>query len=313
MVNMPDFYTREQERDRHFDFKLAYRGLKRDYDEIKSQLDEIKEYIELNADSHVFSVPFELKKTIKNILDENKNLRVENRKLTIKIQKLNDKTNQLTNIVSELEATINRKNKKIITFEKHNALMSELLDERKSGWIIRRDLAIRTNRMLDEQNEFGFPLNFNEENVHNLHSNEENSKLCHFKYYYDGNFPDGKYKEYDIPWSLYEFLRRKFQVDTGMKKKTKQIHKKSKAPEIKSIDEMKEHIESFGEYYYRYSYFEKIGGFLLQHKSKRFCTRDVRQECKGISPATLSKHLKLFGKCNLIYKIKRGLYLVNIK
>ena len=313
-----DFLTREQERDRHFNFKFAYQSLKTHYEEIKSQLDEIKEYIKLNADSHEISAPFELKKTIKNILDENKKLRVENRKSTIEIQKLNDKINQLTDRVSELETTINRKNKEIITFEKHNILMSELLDERKSGWITRRDLAIRTNPVPDEKNEFGYPLNFDEEKAHKLHSNEENSECCHFKYYPQGDFPDGKYNEYDMPWSLYEFLSERIPKNITETKAitNREEMKKSPTPSllvIRDENEFEKHIESYGKCPSDFRELHAVYIFLDENRERTFPRKLFGKKC-SISPRTVSRYLELLLKCDLIIKLQgRGKHKVNIK
>ena len=231
--------------------------------------------------------------------------------------KLNDKIQHLTDYVKQLETIISKKNEEVSTFEKHNAFMSELLDERNSGWLLRRDLAKRTNPVPDEPNEFGYPLNFKEEKVHNLHSNEEKSTWCHFKYYLQDDFPDGKFDEYDMPWSLYEFLSGRLQVDTKIKKEIKKTPKKSGLVKFDSSESLLKYFkETLGDKFYSYTLIDIFASFIFENIKKPIDLENARRYCeikrgKKPVPATIHKHLNLLIEYKIIYRKHKGIYEVN--
>jgi regulator of replication initiation timing len=313
---MPNLFGDER-RDKPVDYKFEYHSIKNRFDEMKSQLDEIEKYIRSHADSHVISLPFELKKTIQKILEENNELRTENKELTNELRGFHDQFNQLKDKFNEIEATIDQKNKKITAYEKHNALMSELLDEQKSGWIIRRNLAIRTNPAPNEPNEFRFPLHFNEDNVYDPDSDEKNPRLCHFNYYPAGEYPDGKCSGYTIPWSLYEFLRNNPPVDNTPEKEINQANTKSMSLPFTSPEDLTQYFkETLGDKYYTYTRIDTITKFIFENIEKQFDLDDIGTYCemthvKKPSPATIYKHLNLLLKHDIIERKYRGKYEVN--
>jgi len=235
-----------------------------------------------------------------------------------KDEKISPLENQIRQQREELEQRIDKlekeKNKQINALEKHNALLSELLDERNSGWVTRRDLAIRTNPVPDEPNEFGFPLNFNEEKVHNLHSNEEKSTWCHFKYYSEEGISE--LKEYDMPWSLYEFLSGRLQSNIKTKK-IKKTTKKSRLVKFDSPESLLKYFkETLGDKFYSYSLIDIFVSFIFENIKKPIDLENARSYCeikrgKKPVPATIHKHLNLLIEHKIIYRKHKGIYEVN--
>ena len=153
-----------------------------------------------------------------------------------KIKKLEEDNLILKKEIEQLKTELEK-----IKHENHVLkMLNEIVGVQKSDWLIRRDLAIRTNAVSDEPNEFGFPLDFNEDNVHNLHSHKNKSTWCHFRYYFEGKYPDGQFWEYDMPWSLYGFLVEQ------REKKIKELMKdfeEGKESTKKLMDELKQKKE----------------------------------------------------------------------
>lgn len=116
---------------------------------------------------------------------------------------------------------------KIENLKKENFTLRERLDEIDSGWVSKRDFAWRNNPVTKRFEQYGFPLDFDEEKVRDLHYVNEKRYMFHFRYY----FTNDNFKEFDIPESLYEILkkRRKEKIDVSS---------------IKTVEEMKEYIYS---------------------------------------------------------------------
>ena len=206
----------------------------------------------------------------------------------------------------------NSKLKKEIIFLKSH------LGKDETEWIIKRDLAIRTNRIPNEPNEFGFPLNFDEEKAHHLHTSEKNQNWCHFKYYYSSDYPNGKYWEYDMPWSLYEFLSGRLEESIS---ETKLKLKKKKSPEtppqllsiIKNQDEFKKHLESRDICPDSITKLDDVYKFLNENRERTFSRKRFGQFC-DISPKTVTTYFNFLIECHLIFKIPgKTKYKVNIK
>jgi len=220
--------------------------------------------------------------------------------------------------IAELQNKFEIEKKQELTFLKeHNAFMSELLDERKSGWIIRRDLAIRTNPVPDEPNKFGFPLDFDENKVHNLQDSGLYRNWCHFKYFYNNDFPDGKYWNYDMPWSCYEFLSGRLEIDKKINKEKKNTVKKTHTKKYNSPDLLIQYFkEQLGKKFYKYTLLSITIDFLFEKGKVEFGWEDIANYCKekhNKKPvsATVHKHLKLLIEHEIISREYHGVYEVN--
>jgi hypothetical protein len=224
----------------------------------------------------------------------------------------------LTDRINPLETTLTKKNEEITTYEKHNALMSELLDERKSGWVIRRELAIRTNPVPGEKNEFWCPLDFDENKVHNPRSNEEKSTWVHFNYYPEGDDPDGKFNEVDMPWSCYEFLSGRIpknitETKQKIRKKGNLITPPKSLLIIKTQNEFFKHLESHDIYPDSIEKVNNVYNFLDENRERTFSRKRFGQFC-NISPKTVTTYLNYLIKCDMVFQIPGKIkYKVNIK
>jgi len=226
---------------------------------------------------------------------------------------LNGKIEELTKKVEDLKK-----------FEVENQTLKEKLGIVESKWQIERDLAWRNNPITDKFEQYGFPIEFQEIYVENFIFTDEEKNMCRFKL-------QGKkiWKEYDMPFSLYNFLKENSPVTQSLKEFvnnnlgwndiTKKLNDESNQKKediiikIDNFNDMKKYMESQGEYHYNYRNLELVHKFLIENKDQPFSRTYFTGKCE-ISPRTVSKYLKMLEKCKLIIKLQdRGKYKVNIK
>ena len=225
-------------------------------------------------------------------------------KWLIEVPKLKQKITDLEFKVKELIKE-NKKQMGEINFLKSH------LGKNDSEWIIKIDLAIRTNRIPNEPNEFGFPIDFDVTKVHYLHTSEKNFNWCHFKYFYTNNFPRGNRWSYDMPWSLFDFLCKKFQVNNKTKKEIKKL--KIQKLEFKEKNDIIKHLEESNENIVDLEYLDVCIDFLWSRKGMKFSTHDFQRESKISSTSTVQDYLRMFKRCEIIDKRHKGWFIVNIK
>ena len=212
----------------------------------------------------------EKRKEIDQLKKENNELKIWMPSFKEGLKLLAEKVDSVIKVAKQREEEMNK-------LREENTFLKELLDKDNADWIIMRDLAIRTNRVPDEPNEFGYPLNFDEEKVYNLQPNEENSK----------------------------------------RKEIKQTHKKSKTLKFDSPESLLTYFkETLGRVYYEYSRIDTIARFIFENIDKPFGREDVGNYCKNEhgkkpSDATTHKHLNLLIEHDIIRRKYHGVYEVN--
>jgi len=215
-------------------------------------------------------------------------------------QDTEQKVKELSSKIDEFELEINN-------LKRENLYLKEQFGIVHAGWQKKRDMAWRINPSTGVKEVYKeLPLEFDESNIIELDFYGDD--YYRFRYHYIRE----DYIWYTIPISLYEFLCEGELKINENKKEKKEIQTKMVHLDITSQEDMKNHIKKYGFYHYNYDYFNIATEFILKFKEKEFETKDFRRECKIKSPATVSKHLKMFEKCNVINKIKQGLYKVNI-
>ena len=236
-----------------------------------------------------------------------------------KVKDLELKINRLEQENKILNEKIEGLTKKVEDIEKlkqENQTLKEKLGMLDSEWQIEKDLAWRNNPLTGEFEQYGFPTFFSIDYVENLRFTDGKKYMYHFSY----KEPEKKIKEYDMPVSLYDYIKKYYDMPSAeelfmsMKKDAKQQKPKEKdKSSINTIDEMKEVMESFKEYGYRYRNLELVHKFLIENKDKPFERKKFTGKCE-ISARTVSKYLKMLEKCEFIVKLPdRGKYKVNIK
>ncbi len=110
-----------------------------------------------------------------------------------------------------------------------------------------------------------------------------------------------------MPITLYEHLcgRGKNNIKTK-KLKIQKLEFKEKHDIIKHLEESNENIDDL-------EYLVACVDFLWGRKGKKFETHDFQRESKISSSSTVQIYLKMFVRCNIIIRLKKGWYIVNIK
>jgi len=231
---------------------------------------------------------------------------IEWKYLLVHTKKIFEKYNNNIDRIKNLEKEISNKDGEI-------AFLKAYLEKDETEWIFINDLAKRVNKVKNEPNEFGFPLNFIEKNARHVHTSDKNPKWCQFDYFYNGDPPDGKYKMYDIPWDLYFILRDSKAIISKIKKNGKPAKKALSLITIKNENDFHKHLEQYEISPDSIKELEKVYEFLDENRERIFPRKRFGKYC-GVSPNTVSTYLNYLIKCNLILKltdIKK--YKVNIK
>jgi hypothetical protein len=266
-INMPYDSGIHIKRKEGFDY--SQHGIKRneELDDFIDKLCDILSFEEpfggicVDPPPSFFHEPDEVLKKVEAIVTERNNLRKEIEDVKRQHEsEINNLRKEFNERISKLE---NDKNQEIFT-------LKEILGKSDSEYIIRRDLAQRKNPITNKIEDFVFPLNFDKEKVHNLRTSDKGPDLCYFNYYYTGDFPDGKYTEYGMPFSLFDSL---------CKKADETKHKIFDIRKLQNEEDIKNYILSKGGNL-RGKYPVKVIAFIYRTRGKSFEIHDFNKYCK---------------------------------
>ncbi len=183
-----------------------------------------------------------------------------------------------------------------------NQSLKERLKIVSPQWKITRNCAQGIDPIANEIKEYDIPLNFDEENVRKLHSIDDAHYMCYFTYYIDGD--PACVKEYDIPWSLYDFLSGK-EIKESRETDKIDIHS------INDIQDMKKYIHSIdNKAKIPRKYFDRTADFLLSHRESKFKFEEIQSQIKYKSRQTAYDLLNDFEKWGFLRKGIQGYWQV---
>jgi len=227
-----------------------------------------------------------------------------------RIKKLEERIKELELENKILKQKIEDLTKKVSELQQENQTLKEKLGIVNSEWQMENDLAWRDNPITGDPEYYNFPTFFDANNAKNLQFTDRTKYMYRFDY----ELSDGEIKEYKIPVSLYNHIKKYYGIPAlddlfmKMKKEAKQnTTRKTDLISINSLDDMKKTIEKFGEKSYDYNDFlSSVTEFVIGLKGKKFGTHDFKRENKIKSSTTVSKYLKMLEKCKIIEKEKMG-------
>ena len=220
----------------------------------------------------------------------------ENLELESENKDLKEKVKELTKKLEEVEK-----------LKKDNLRLKIISGETKSGWQKERDWIYRNNPESGEPEGYKCPLYFdiNKVSEFKIFYNENDIKWCNFRHVDSRGFRPG----YSMLHECYLWLK----CELPEQKKGKAIKTKIQKLGFKEKNDIIKHLEESNENIDDLEYLVASIDFLWSRKGKKFETHDFQRESKISSSSTVQIYLKMFVRCNIILKLKKGWYIINIE
>ena len=218
--------------------------------------------------------------------------------------------NKIAELESKLDVVVNQnkeQKKEIEQLKKGNHQLKIICGKADRGWRNELDWVFYYEPDTGEPIGYDCPRDFTYDRVTSIRYFLEGGKeWCRFWY----RRRNSSYSnDFTMPKDAFLWLKGELpeqRKQKAIKTKIQKLEFKEKNDIIKHLEESNENIDDL-------EYLVASIDFLWNRKGKKFETHDFQRESKISSSSTVQIYLKMFVRCNIILKLKKGWYIVNIK